>query len=98
MPEELAEQRVVELVPASPDADQHSFLNEARDVLSVDFPGEVMCGTVAFREVRELLGEGEFFDAQLGNIRSEFLATQLIEYRGSNRFEFVWVNLASLGR
>lgn len=52
---------MVKLVPASSYADQYSFLNETRDVFSVDFPGEVMRRSVAFREVRELLGEREFF-------------------------------------
>src|SRR5437763_10194632 len=85
---ELAEQWVVQLVAASSCADQHAFLNEARAMLSVYFPGEVMRRNIAFGEACELVSEPEFFGTQLGNIRPEFLATQLIEYRGPNRFEF----------
>jgi len=86
---ELAEQWVVQLVAAASCADQHAFLNEARAMLSVDFPGEVMRWNIAFGEACELVSEPEFFGTQLGNISPEFLATQLIEYRGPNRFEFV---------
>lgn len=87
--QELAEQWVVQLVAASSCADQHAFLNEARAMLSVDFPGEVMRWNIAFGEARELVSEPQFFGTQLCNIRPEFFATQLIEYRGPNRFEFV---------
>src|SRR6266513_6456708 len=77
---------VVQLVAPSSCADQHAFLNEARAMLSVDFPGEVMRWNIAFGEACELLSEPQFFGAQLGNISPEFLPTQLIEYRGPNRF------------
>jgi len=87
--EELAEQWVVQLVAPSSCADQHAFLNEARAMLSVDFSCEVMRWNIAFGEACELLSEPQFFGTQLGNISPEFLATQLIEYRGPNRFEFV---------
>jgi hypothetical protein len=89
LPQELAEEWVVQLVAPSSCADQHAFLNEARAMLSVDFPGEVMRWNIAFGEACELLSEPQFFGTQLGNISPEFLATQLIEYRGPNRFEFV---------
>ena len=87
--QELAEEWVVQLVAPSSCADQHALLNEARAMLSVDFPGEVMRLNIAFGEACELLGEPQFFGTQLGNISPEFLATQLIEYRGPNGFEFV---------
>src|SRR5438046_5514159 len=45
---ELAEQWVVQLVAASSCADQHASLNEARAMLSVYFPGEVMRRNIAF--------------------------------------------------
>jgi hypothetical protein len=89
LPQELAKEWVVELVAPSSCADQHAFINEARAMLSVDFPGEVMRWNIAFGEACELLGEPQFFGTQLGNISPEFLATQLIEYRGPNRFEVV---------
>src|SRR6266550_7596452 len=89
LPQELAEEWVVQLVASSSCADQHAFLNEARAMLSVDFPGEVMRRNITFGEACELVSEPEFFGTQLGNIRPEFLATQLIEYRGPNRFEFL---------
>jgi len=76
--EELAEQWVVKLVAASSRADQHAFLNEAREMLSVDFPGEVMRWNIAFGEACELLGEPQFFGTLLGSISPELLATQLI--------------------
>jgi len=87
--EELAEEWVVQLVAPSSCADQHAFLNEARAMLSVDFPGEVMRWNIALGEACELLGKPQFFVTQLGNISPEFLANQLIEYRGPNRFEFM---------
>ncbi len=89
LPQELAEEWVVQLVAPSSCADQHAFLNEAGAMLSVYFPGEVMRRNIAFGEACELVSEPEFFGTQLGNIRPEFLATQLIEYRGPNRFEFL---------
>ena len=87
--QELAEKWVVQLVAPSSCADQHAFLNEARAMLSVDFPGEVMRWNIAFGEACELLSEPQFFGTKLGNISPKFLATQLIEYRRPNRFEFV---------
>ena len=89
LPQELAEEWVVQLVAPSSCADQHAFLNEARAMLSVDFPGEVMRWNIAFGEACELLSEPQFFGTQLGNISPEFLATQLIEYRGPNRFALI---------
>src|SRR5882762_4385350 len=89
LPEELAKKWVIQLVPSSARADQEAFLKEAGQVLSVDFSGEVMGWNFAYGEACELLGEPQFFGTQLGNISPEFLATQLIEYRGPNRFEFV---------
>jgi len=67
--QELAEQWVVQLVAASSCADQHASLNEARAMLSVDFPGEVMRWNIAFGEARKFVGEREFFGVQLGNGR-----------------------------
>src|SRR5690242_4098500 len=87
--QELAQERVVQLVAPSSCADQHAFLNEARAMLSVDFPSEVMRWNIVYGEACEFLGEPQFFGTQLGNISLEFLATQLIEYRGPNRFDLV---------
>jgi hypothetical protein len=49
--EELAEQRVVELVAVSSCTDQHALFNEAREMLSVDFPGEVTLRLIGFNRV-----------------------------------------------
>jgi len=73
--EELAEQGVVELVAASCCADQHTLLNEACEMLSMDFPSEVMRWNITFGEARELVREPEFFRAKLGNIGLEFFTT-----------------------
>src|SRR2546430_17539758 len=62
--EELAEEWVVQLVAPSSCADQHAFLNEARAMLSVDFPGEVMRWNIAFGEACELLSEPQFFGTE----------------------------------
>jgi len=64
---------VIQLVPSSSRADQEAFLNEAGQVLSVDFSGEVMGRNLAFAQARELMDECEVLGAQLGNIRPEFL-------------------------
>ena len=66
---------VVELVAASCCADQHTLLNEACEMLSMDFPSEVMRWNITFGEARELVREPEFFRAKLGNIGLEFFTT-----------------------
>ena len=61
LPQELAEEWVVQLVAPSSCADQHAFLNEARAMLSVDFPGEVMRWNIAFGEACELLSAPQWW-------------------------------------
>src|SRR5260370_35908260 len=59
LPQELAEEGVVQLVAPSSCADQDAFLNEARAMLSVDFPGEVSRLDIAFGAAFECVGEAQ---------------------------------------
>jgi hypothetical protein len=98
LPEELAKKWVIQLVPSSSRADQEALLKEANQVLSVDFSGEVMGRNFAFAQAREFTDECAILCAELRNIRPELLSTQLIEYRGTNRFELSRLNLILSGR
>src|SRR5437773_11518039 len=65
LPQELAEEWVIQLVPSSARAYQEAFLKEAGQVLSVDFSGEVMGWNFAFAQAREFTDECAVLGAQL---------------------------------
>jgi hypothetical protein len=65
LPQELAKEWVVQLVPSSSRADQEAFLKEAGEVLSVDFSGEVMGWNFGFAQAREFTDECAILGAQL---------------------------------
>jgi hypothetical protein len=65
LPQELAKEWVIQLVPSSSRADQKAFLKEAGEVLSVDFSGEVMGWNFAFAQAREFTDECAVLGAQL---------------------------------
>src|SRR5437899_1677120 len=65
LPQELAEEWVIQLVPSSARAYQEAFLKEAGQVLSVNFSGEVMGWNFAFAQAREFTDECAVLGAQL---------------------------------